>query len=192
MGLSLMKLELFQQSILRSDKALKDTGLKVSDMLLHADENTFEDAVHAFVGLAAIQVRVKAEALSQFCSKCVCLTTNTAFVIQLLILLIVLCKLLRSTPDVQARFECPLALLGNVYMCCAYSLRAEHTVQLWAVPPPPPRSRSSSNSSSGLWEWEDSGRDLKKKKIRVEALGSFHFLHLGPELCLEVRGREQQ
>ncbi|CAM5096781.1 unnamed protein product [Natator depressus] len=56
MGLSLMKLELFQQSILRSDKALKDTGLKVSDMLLHADENTFEDAVHAFVGLAAIQI----------------------------------------------------------------------------------------------------------------------------------------
>nr|XP_025034359.1 fatty acid synthase [Pelodiscus sinensis] len=56
MGLSLMQLELFRQSILRSDKALKDTGLKVSDMLLRADENTFEDTVHAFVGLAAIQI----------------------------------------------------------------------------------------------------------------------------------------
>lgn len=58
MGLSLMKLNLFRQSILRSDKALKDTGLKVSDLLLYADENTFNETVNAFVGLAAIQVRV--------------------------------------------------------------------------------------------------------------------------------------
>ncbi|NWS73173.1 FAS synthase, partial [Crotophaga sulcirostris] len=56
MGLSLMKLDLFRQSILRSDEALKDTGLKVSDLLLKEDENTFDDTVHAFVGLAAIQI----------------------------------------------------------------------------------------------------------------------------------------
>ncbi|XP_077184140.1 fatty acid synthase [Paroedura picta] len=56
MGLSLMKLDLFHQSILRSDEALKDTGLKVSDLLLSADENTFNEAVNAFVGLAAIQI----------------------------------------------------------------------------------------------------------------------------------------
>ena len=56
MGLSLMKLDLFRQSILRSDEALKSTGLKVSDLLLNADENTFDDTVHAFVGLAAIQI----------------------------------------------------------------------------------------------------------------------------------------
>uniref|UniRef100_A0A8C2UHY0 Fatty acid synthase n=1 Tax=Coturnix japonica TaxID=93934 RepID=A0A8C2UHY0_COTJA len=56
MGLSLMKLDLFRQSILRSDEALKSTGLKVSDLLLRADENTFDDTVHAFVGLAAIQI----------------------------------------------------------------------------------------------------------------------------------------
>lgn len=59
MGLSLMKLDLFRQSILRSDEALKSTGLKVSDLLLQADENTFDDTVYAFVGLAAIQVRLK-------------------------------------------------------------------------------------------------------------------------------------
>lgn len=57
MGLSLMKLDLFRQSILRSDEALKDTGLKVSDLLLSSDENTFNETVNAFVGLAAIQVR---------------------------------------------------------------------------------------------------------------------------------------
>ncbi|NXP54355.1 FAS synthase, partial [Heliornis fulica] len=56
MGLSLMKLDLFRQSILRSDEALKSTGLKVSDLLLQADENTFDDTVHAFVGLAAVQI----------------------------------------------------------------------------------------------------------------------------------------
>ncbi|KAG8129129.1 hypothetical protein E2320_015872 [Naja naja] len=56
MGLSLMKLDLFRQSILRSDAALKDTGLKVSDLLLSSDENTFNETVNAFVGLAAIQI----------------------------------------------------------------------------------------------------------------------------------------
>ncbi|XP_070596224.1 fatty acid synthase [Erythrolamprus reginae] len=56
MGLSLMKLDLFRQSILRSDEALKDTGLKVSDLLLSTDENTFNETVNAFVGLAAIQI----------------------------------------------------------------------------------------------------------------------------------------
>ncbi|KAL7989496.1 hypothetical protein Chor_012162 [Crotalus horridus] len=56
MGLSLMKLDLFRQSILRSDEALKDTGLKVSDLLLSSDENAFNETVNAFVGLAAIQI----------------------------------------------------------------------------------------------------------------------------------------
>ncbi|NXD84156.1 FAS synthase, partial [Halcyon senegalensis] len=56
MGVNLMKLDLFRQSILRSDEALKSTGLKVSDLLLQADENTFDEIVHAFVGLAAIQI----------------------------------------------------------------------------------------------------------------------------------------
>ena len=58
MGLSLMKLDLSRQSVLRSDEALKNTGLKVSDLLLQADENTFDDIVQAFVGLAAVQVRL--------------------------------------------------------------------------------------------------------------------------------------
>ncbi|XP_044275877.1 fatty acid synthase [Varanus komodoensis] len=56
MGTSLMRLELFHQSILRSDEALKDTGLKASELLLNADENTFNDTVNSFVGLAAIQI----------------------------------------------------------------------------------------------------------------------------------------
>ncbi|XP_053561686.1 fatty acid synthase [Bombina bombina] len=56
MGHSLMNLDIFRQSILKSDEALKGTGLKVSELLLNADDSTFEDTVHAFVGLAAIQI----------------------------------------------------------------------------------------------------------------------------------------
>ncbi|XP_056152912.1 fatty acid synthase [Lampris incognitus] len=56
MGRSLMQLPEFRESILRSDTALKDTGLCISRMLMEADETTFEDTVHAFVGLAAIQI----------------------------------------------------------------------------------------------------------------------------------------
>uniref|UniRef100_A0AAQ5YJU9 Fatty acid synthase n=1 Tax=Amphiprion ocellaris TaxID=80972 RepID=A0AAQ5YJU9_AMPOC len=56
MGRSLMQLPDFKESILRSDAALKDTGLVVSRLLMDADDTTFEDTVHAFVGLAAIQI----------------------------------------------------------------------------------------------------------------------------------------
>uniref|UniRef100_A0A8C7CLY3 Fatty acid synthase n=1 Tax=Oncorhynchus kisutch TaxID=8019 RepID=A0A8C7CLY3_ONCKI len=56
MGRSLMQLPDFQESILRSDIALKDTGMCVSSLLMEADESTFEDTVQAFVGLAAIQI----------------------------------------------------------------------------------------------------------------------------------------
>ncbi|XP_062859033.1 fatty acid synthase [Trichomycterus rosablanca] len=56
MGQSLMQLQEFRESIQRSDLALKETGLCVSRLLMAADENTFEDTIHAFVGLAAIQI----------------------------------------------------------------------------------------------------------------------------------------
>lgn len=56
MGLSLMRLGTFRDSILRSDKAVKPLGLQVSDLLLSADEATFDDTVPGFVSLTAIQV----------------------------------------------------------------------------------------------------------------------------------------
>lgn len=59
MGCSLMQIPDFRESILRSDEALKDTGLVVSRMLMEADDSTFEDTVNSFVGLAAIQVCIK-------------------------------------------------------------------------------------------------------------------------------------
>uniref|UniRef100_A0A672GZY7 Fatty acid synthase n=1 Tax=Salarias fasciatus TaxID=181472 RepID=A0A672GZY7_SALFA len=56
MGRSLMQLPSFRESILRSDSALQSTGLVVSRLLMEADDATFEDTVHAFVGLAAVQI----------------------------------------------------------------------------------------------------------------------------------------
>ncbi|XP_047400181.1 fatty acid synthase isoform X1 [Sciurus carolinensis] len=56
MGLSLMRLDSFRNSILRSDEAVKPFGLKVSDLLLSTEENTFDDIIHAFVSLTAIQI----------------------------------------------------------------------------------------------------------------------------------------
>ncbi|CAN9508637.1 unnamed protein product [Ophioblennius macclurei] len=56
MGRSLMQLPSFRESILRSDAALLATGLVVSRLLMESDDATFEDTVHAFVGLAAIQI----------------------------------------------------------------------------------------------------------------------------------------
>ncbi|XP_003464876.2 fatty acid synthase [Cavia porcellus] len=56
MGVSLMRLDGFRDSILRSDEALKPVGLKVSKLLLSTEENTFDDVVHALVSLTAIQI----------------------------------------------------------------------------------------------------------------------------------------
>lgn len=56
MGLSLMRLASFRDSILRSDEVLKPLGLQVSELLLSPDEATFDDTVNAFVSLTAIQV----------------------------------------------------------------------------------------------------------------------------------------
>lgn len=56
MGLSLMRLDGFRNSILRSDAAVKPLGLQLSDLLLSVDEAAFDDTVNAFVSLTAIQV----------------------------------------------------------------------------------------------------------------------------------------
>uniref|UniRef100_A0A8D0N571 Fatty acid synthase n=1 Tax=Sus scrofa TaxID=9823 RepID=A0A8D0N571_PIG len=56
MGLSLMRLDRFRDSILRSDQALKPLGLRVSDLLLSTDEAVLDDIVSSFVSLTSIQI----------------------------------------------------------------------------------------------------------------------------------------
>ncbi|XP_053424237.1 fatty acid synthase isoform X2 [Nycticebus coucang] len=56
MGLSLMRLGGFRDSILRSDEVVKPLGLKVSSLLQSTEDSTFDDIVHSFVSLTAIQI----------------------------------------------------------------------------------------------------------------------------------------
>uniref|UniRef100_A0AAN0MN29 Fatty acid synthase n=1 Tax=Bubalus bubalis TaxID=89462 RepID=A0AAN0MN29_BUBBU len=56
MGLSLMRLSRFRDSILRSDEAVKPLGLQVSQLLQSTDEAIFDDIVISFVSLTAIQI----------------------------------------------------------------------------------------------------------------------------------------
>ncbi|XP_060027688.1 fatty acid synthase [Erinaceus europaeus] len=56
MGKSLMRLDTFRDSILKSDEAVKPFGMKVSDLLMSTDENTFDDMILTFVSLTAIHI----------------------------------------------------------------------------------------------------------------------------------------
>nr|XP_025855761.1 fatty acid synthase [Vulpes vulpes] len=56
MGSSLLRLSSFHDSILRSSEALKPLGLQLPELLLSTDETIFDDIVHAFVSLTAIQI----------------------------------------------------------------------------------------------------------------------------------------
>ncbi|KAK2504120.1 hypothetical protein MC885_011188 [Smutsia gigantea] len=56
MGLGLMCLHTFRNSILRSDEIMRPLGVQVSDLLQNTDEATFDDIVNAFVSLTAIQI----------------------------------------------------------------------------------------------------------------------------------------
>ena len=51
-----MVIDSFRQSIKQSDMVLQPYGVKLYEMLMKGDENTFEDTLNSFVGIAAIQV----------------------------------------------------------------------------------------------------------------------------------------
>lgn len=57
MGKSLMKLDVFYSSIMKSDAVISPLGIKLSQILLDGDENIFNNALYSFVGIAAIQVK---------------------------------------------------------------------------------------------------------------------------------------
>ncbi|WAQ95725.1 FAS-like protein [Mya arenaria] len=56
MGRKMMDIDIFRESILRSDKVLQSCGVKLYSLLMNGDESTFENTVNSFVGIAAIQV----------------------------------------------------------------------------------------------------------------------------------------
>ncbi len=56
MGRDLMTLDIFRQSILRSDRVLQRHNVALYNLLMKGDQTTFNDTLNSFVGIAAIQV----------------------------------------------------------------------------------------------------------------------------------------
>ena len=57
MGRQMMEVDVFKKSILQSDKLLKPYDVNLYDLIMEGDAAAFENIVHSFVGIAAIQVR---------------------------------------------------------------------------------------------------------------------------------------
>ncbi|KAL7037047.1 hypothetical protein ACKWTF_009050 [Chironomus riparius] len=56
MGADLMKIPMFAESIEKSHKILAAKGLDVKDIITSSDPDMFENILHSFVGIAAIQI----------------------------------------------------------------------------------------------------------------------------------------
>lgn len=56
MGTSLLQIPFFAQSIEQSHKTLQSKGLDLMNILTSTDPTTFENIMHSFVGIAAIQI----------------------------------------------------------------------------------------------------------------------------------------
>jgi len=57
MGRDLMTLDCFRESIMRSDAVMKPYGIDVFGLLMDSNDDTFNNIVNSFVGIAAVQVR---------------------------------------------------------------------------------------------------------------------------------------
>ena len=52
----MMEFPLFRASIMKSDAILKTVGFNLQDMLMTADEKTFDNPINSFTGIIATQV----------------------------------------------------------------------------------------------------------------------------------------
>ena len=59
MGRKMMEVDVFKKSILQSDTLLKPYGVHLYNLIMEGDDSAFENIVHSFVGIAAIQVCVE-------------------------------------------------------------------------------------------------------------------------------------
>lgn len=58
MGISLMKLPIFNESILKSHTILKEFEIDLVKIITNNDPNTLNNTVNSFVGITAIQVNI--------------------------------------------------------------------------------------------------------------------------------------
>ena len=57
MGKSMMDIDIFRRSIMKSDQALNKYGIDLYNMLVNGGENIYESPLNSFVGIIAVQVR---------------------------------------------------------------------------------------------------------------------------------------
>jgi len=58
MGTSLMKLPIFNESILKNHNILKEFGIDLVKIITSTDANILNNTVNTFVGIAAMQVNI--------------------------------------------------------------------------------------------------------------------------------------
>lgn len=56
MGKTMMEIDVFRQSILKTEEVLKPYNVHLYDMIMDEESTAFENIVNSFVGIAAIQV----------------------------------------------------------------------------------------------------------------------------------------
>lgn len=59
MGVDLMKLPIFAESIMKCHKTLQPYGVDLLHIITTSDPKIFDSILHSFVGIAAIQVSIK-------------------------------------------------------------------------------------------------------------------------------------
>lgn len=56
MGIQLLKIPIFAKAIERCDEVLKPKGLNIKHIITSLDSKLFDNILHSFVGISAIQV----------------------------------------------------------------------------------------------------------------------------------------
>ncbi|KAG6439874.1 hypothetical protein O3G_MSEX001165, partial [Manduca sexta] len=56
MGTQLMRIPVFAAAIERCDRVLAPKGINIVDIITSEDKTTFDNILHSFVGIAAIQI----------------------------------------------------------------------------------------------------------------------------------------
>ena len=56
MGRKMMELDIFRESIQRSSKILSQYDVNLYDLIMNGDDTTFEQIIHAYIGIVSIQV----------------------------------------------------------------------------------------------------------------------------------------
>ena len=76
MGKKMLEIDVFRESILKSDAILKPYNIHLYDLLMNSDESSLDDIVNSFVGIAATQVYCNTLLPGRVAQSVTCLATD--------------------------------------------------------------------------------------------------------------------